>query len=60
MNPLKIKLHAIRGGTQWTKEESSSQKADVVQTDDSSWLIGYSLLFIGSGILLLKGRQYLE
>lgn len=43
-----------------TKEESSSQKADVVQTDDSSWLIGYSLLFIGSGILLLKGRQYLE
>lgn len=46
-----------------TKQETvkeTSKKADVVQTDDSSWLLGYGLLFIGSGILLLKGRKYFE
>ncbi len=46
-----------------TKQETvkeTSKKADVVQTNDSSWLLGYGLLFIGSGILLLKGRKYFE
>lgn len=44
--------------TETVKE--TSQKADVVQTDDISWLTGYGLLFLGSGILLLKGRKYFE
>lgn len=39
--------------------ETIKQK-DVVQTDDQSWLFGYGLLFMGSGILLLKGRKYFE
>ena len=44
--------------TETVKE--TSKKADVVQTDDISWLTGYGLLFLGSGILLLKGRKYFE
>ena len=39
--------------------ETTKQK-DVVQTDDQSWLFEYGLLFMGSGILLLKGRKYFE
>lgn len=44
------------------KEEQTkeTQKADVVQTDDSSWILGYGLLFVVSGLVLLKGRKIFE
>lgn len=46
-----------------TKEnviEEKSQKADVVQTDDKTWFVGYALLLGGSGMLLWKGRKLFE
>lgn len=52
----KVETNEVK--TETVKE--TSKKADVVQTDDISWLTGYGLLFLGSGILLLKGRKYFE
>lgn len=52
----KVETNEVK--TETVKE--TSKKADIVQTDDISWLTGYGLLFLGSGILLLKGRKYFE
>lgn len=49
--------------TEVKKEEQpkeTSKKADVVQTDDTSWILGYGLLFVVSGLVLLKGRKIFE